>query len=138
MEVQAGAARRSGNKREVLPTSAAQRLLSNLVWIELVMCRPRLVPVADPAGVLRHVEALAGHIADLLAGDGRGLPPDNSVVVTAREILDVCCEFIEQWDGGQATHSAAFEAEVSRLRTRSIEMMKWLTGESVVVQDKAS
>lgn len=99
------------------------------------MCRPLLIPVAEPSEVLRHVEVLAGHVADLLAGDGRGLPPDSSILATAREVLDVCCGFIERWNR-RARDGAAFDADVRRLRTRLTEMMQRLAFESVATEPK--
>lgn len=65
--------------------------------------------------VLRHVETVAGHVADLLASECRGLSPDNSVVATAHEVLDACCRFIEQWNG-RTTRCEAFDVDVLQWR----------------------
>jgi hypothetical protein len=137
VEVQARADGPNASNRDVLPTSATHRLLADLMWIELVMCRPLLVPAADPSEVLRHVEALAGHVADLLASEGRELPPDNSVVATAQEALDVCCRFIERWNG-RAAWDEEFDVDARRLRTRLDQVMQHLAFESLGAQRKAS
>jgi hypothetical protein len=136
-QVQAGAGDRGGNTRAVPPNSASHRLLADLVWIELVMCRLLLVPVVDRSEALCHIETLAGHVADLLAREGCELSPDNTSVDTAHEVLDLCCWFIEQWKEGTAD-GAAFQADVRRLRARLDDMLRQLACEDVATEQKAS
>lgn len=108
-----------------MPAHSTDRLLAVLVWIELVMCRPRLAPAADPRELVRHVETLAGHVADLLAREGAGLPPDNNVMMAARDVLDTCCRFIECWNR-RTEHGTAFATDVGQLRTRLNEIARRL------------
>jgi hypothetical protein len=136
-QVRAGASDRGGNKRAAPPTSVSHRLLADLVWIELVMCRLLLVPIADRSDALRHVETLAGHVADLLVREGCELSPDNTSVATAREVLDLCCWFIEQWKERTAD-GATFQADVRRLRARLDDMLRQLACEDVATEQKAS
>ncbi|MEV4317335.1 hypothetical protein [Actinocrispum sp. NPDC049592] len=85
-----------------------------MVWVHLVMYRPVLLPDRPVPDVVRDVEDLAGHMADLLATDPAQQP---SAIAAANRVLDACCEFVERWTvGGASPHG--FRGDVLRLRMR--------------------
>jgi hypothetical protein len=92
-----------------------ERMLGPLVWVHLVMYRPVLLPDRPVADVVRDVEELAGHMADLLTADTPDQPPP--AVAAANRVLDECCLFVERWTLAPAT-AAGFRGDVLRLRMR--------------------
>jgi hypothetical protein len=64
--------------------------------------------------VVRDVEELAGHMADLLAVDS---PQPPGAVAAANRVLDECCLFVERWTLG-SERLGAFRGDVVRLRMR--------------------
>jgi hypothetical protein len=103
----------SRRHRELLIVQAGERLLGSMVWMHVVMYRPALLTGAD---VVRRVEELAGHMADMLAA--KGDPEPLEVAVTAaNEVLDECCLFLQRW-GHWAWESDEFDTAVRRLRVR--------------------
>jgi hypothetical protein len=95
-------------------TGAEERMLGPLVWVHLVMYRPVLLPDRSVTDVVRDVEELAGHMADLLAIDS---PQPPATIAAANRVLDECCLFVERWTLGQQRPST-FRGDVLRLRMR--------------------
>ena len=93
---------------------AEDRMLGPLVWVHLVMYRPVLLPDRAVPEVVRDVEELAGHMADLLAVD---TPQPPSATAAANRVLDECCLFVERWTLG-SERASAFRGDVVRLRMR--------------------
>jgi hypothetical protein len=93
---------------------AEDRMLGPLVWVHLVMYRPVLLPDRAVTDVVRDVEELAGHMADLLAVDS---PQQPGALAAANRVLDECCLFVERWTLGSERLSA-FRGDVVRLRMR--------------------
>ncbi|CAM3712459.1 hypothetical protein KIPE111705_21465 [Kibdelosporangium persicum] len=91
-----------------------ERMLGPLVWVHLVMYRPVLLPDRAVDDVVRDVEELAGHMADLLAVDG---PQAAASLEAANRVLDECCMFVERWTLGQQ-RPGTFRGDVLRLRMR--------------------
>ncbi|MBP2325394.1 hypothetical protein JOF56_005779 [Kibdelosporangium banguiense] len=89
-------------------------MLGPLVWVHLVMYRPVLLPDRAVADVVRDVEELAGHMADLLAADS---PQPPAALAAANRVLDECCLFVERWTLGSERLNA-FRGDVVRLRMR--------------------
>jgi hypothetical protein len=95
-------------------TGAEDRMLGPLVWVHLVMYRPVLLPDRPVPDVVRDVEELAGHMADLLAAD---TPQPQAAVAAANRVLDESCLFVERWTVGTAVPQT-FRGDVLRLRMR--------------------
>ncbi|MET0237866.1 MAG: hypothetical protein ABW224_24725 [Kibdelosporangium sp.] len=93
---------------------AEDRMLGPLVWVHLVMYRPVLLADRPVQDVVRDVEELAGHMADLLALDS---PQPPAAVAAANRVLDESCLFVERWTLGNERPSA-FRGDVVRLRMR--------------------
>jgi hypothetical protein len=93
---------------------AEDRMLGPLIWVHLVMYRPVMLPDRAVTDVVRDVEELAGHMADLLAVDG-AQPP--AAMAAANRVLDECCLFVERWTLG-SERPTAFRGDVVRLRMR--------------------
>ncbi|SMD18425.1 hypothetical protein SAMN05661093_05774 [Kibdelosporangium aridum] len=89
-------------------------MLGPLVWVHLVMYRPVLLPDRSVNDVIRDVEELAGHMADLLAVDS---PQPGAAIAAANRVLDECCVFVERWTLGQQ-RQGAFRGDVLKLRMR--------------------
>jgi hypothetical protein len=71
----------------VAGANEVRRLLADSVRMQLVLCRPLLVPVAARSDVLRQLETLAGHDADLVACEaviGSVVNEDRHVVYVQR------------------------------------------------------
>jgi hypothetical protein len=94
---------------------AEDHMLGPLVWVHLVMYRPVLLPDRPVEDVVRDVEELAGHMADLLTADTAVQPP--SAIAAANRVLDECCLFVERWTIGAAA-PGGFRGDVLRLRMR--------------------
>jgi hypothetical protein len=113
---------------------AEDRMLGPLVWVHLVMYRPVLLPDRPIADVVRDVEELAGHMADLLAADTPQPPP---AIAAANRVLDECCLFVERWTIGGISVNA-FRGDVLRLRMRLDVIATRLAPADLDVDQKAS
>lgn len=89
-------------------------MLGPLVWVHLVMYRPVLLPDRPVVDVVRDVEELAGHMADLLAADG---PQPTPAIAAANRVLDEACLFVQRWTCS-AANPQKFRGDVVRLRMR--------------------
>jgi hypothetical protein len=114
---------------------AEDRMLGPLVWVHLVMYRPVLLPDRPVVDVVRDVEELAGHMADLLTADTATQPP--SAVAAANRVLDECCLFVERWTIGAAAPNG-FRGDVLRLRMRLDMIAHRLAPEDLEVAQIAS
>jgi hypothetical protein len=114
--------------------SAEDRMLGPLVWVHLVMYRPVLLPDRPVPDVVRDVEDLAGHMADLLAIGARQPP---RAVAAANRVLDECCLFVERWTAG-AGRPQAFRGDVLRLGMRLDVIAGRLAPADLDVSQKAS
>lgn len=92
---------------------AENRMLGPLVWVHLVMYRPVLLPDRPVEDLVRDVEDLAGHMADLLVAD---TPQPPAAVAAANRVLDECCGFVERWT--LAPKPRFFRGDVLRLGMR--------------------
>jgi hypothetical protein len=110
------------------------RMLGPLVWVHLVMYRPVLLPDRPVVDVVRDVEELAGHMADLLTAD-TAQPP--AAVAAANRVLDECCLFVERWTLGTAMPQT-FRGDVLRLRMRLDTIAGRLAPEDLDVSRMAS
>jgi hypothetical protein len=94
--------------------SAEDRMLGPLVWIHLTMYRSVLQPDRPVVDVVREVEELAGHMADLLTAE---TPQPPAALAAANRVLDECCLFVERWTI-DTQKPQAFRGDVLRLRMR--------------------